>query len=75
MVVVLTRRSGGTNLTLSLIEQNRVSPFVSSRKKLLKGIPMSLVDFFTFDQPTCEHQYVFLPMNSWISAVMGCGCC
>jgi mannose-6-phosphate isomerase-like protein (cupin superfamily) len=54
-----TRRSGVTNATISLIEQNRVSPSVSSLKKLLEGIPMSLADFFTFDQPPREHQYVF----------------
>ena len=55
----LARRSGVTNATISLIEQNRVSPSVSSLKKLLEGIPMSLADFFTFDQPPREHQYVF----------------
>ncbi len=52
----LARRSGVTNATISLIEQNRVSPSVSSLKKLLEGIPMSLADFFTFDQPPREHQ-------------------
>ena len=55
----LARRSGLTNSTISQIEQNRVSPSVSSLKKLLEGIPMSLADFFTFDQPPREHQYVF----------------
>ena len=55
----LARRSGITNATISMIEQNRVSPSVSSLKKLLEGIPMSLADFFTFDQPPREHQYVF----------------
>jgi mannose-6-phosphate isomerase-like protein (cupin superfamily) len=34
---------------ISLIEQNRVSPSVSSLKKVLDGIPMSLADFFTLD--------------------------
>ena len=37
----LARRSGLTNSTISQIEQNRVSPSVSSLKKLLEGIPMS----------------------------------
>jgi mannose-6-phosphate isomerase-like protein (cupin superfamily) len=32
-----------------LIEQNRVSPSVSSLKKVLDGIPMGLADFFTLD--------------------------
>lgn len=35
----LARRSGVTNATISLIEQNRVSPSISSLKKLLEGIP------------------------------------
>jgi transcriptional regulator with XRE-family HTH domain len=55
----LARRSGVTNATISLIEQNRVSPSISSLKKLLEGIPMTLADFFTFDQPPGQDQYVF----------------
>ena len=35
--------------SISLIEQNRVSPSVSSLKKVLDGIPMALADFFTLD--------------------------
>ncbi len=38
-----------TNGTISLIEQNRVSPSVSSLKKVLDGVPMSLAEFFTLD--------------------------
>ena len=45
----LARRAGVTNGLISLIEQNRVSPSVSSLKKVLDGIPMSLADFFTMD--------------------------
>uniref|UniRef100_UPI0035710CE7 cupin domain-containing protein n=1 Tax=Leeia speluncae TaxID=2884804 RepID=UPI0035710CE7 len=45
----LAKRAGVTNGTISLIEQNRVSPSVSSLKKVLEGIPMSLAEFFTFD--------------------------
>jgi transcriptional regulator with XRE-family HTH domain len=55
----LARRSGVTNATISLIEQNRVSPSISSLKKLLEGFPMSLSDFFTFDEPPREERYVF----------------
>ncbi|WP_213879302.1 cupin domain-containing protein [Pseudomonas sp. dw_358] len=55
----LARRSGVTNATISLIEQNRVSPSVSSLKKLLEGIPMSLADFFSFDAPPQQEPYVF----------------
>jgi transcriptional regulator with XRE-family HTH domain len=43
----LAKRAGVTNGLISLIEQNRVSPSVSSLKKVLDGIPMALADFFT----------------------------
>lgn len=42
-----------------MVEQNCVSPSISSLKKQLEGIPMSLVGVFTFDQPPRVHQYVF----------------
>jgi transcriptional regulator with XRE-family HTH domain len=45
----LAKRVGVTNSTISLIEQNRVSPSVSSLKKVLDGLPMSLAEFFTFE--------------------------
>lgn len=45
----LAKRAGVTNGTISLIEQNRVSPSVGSLKKLLESIPMSLAEFFTFE--------------------------
>lgn len=45
----LAKRAGVTNGMISLIEQNRVSPSISSLKKVLEGIPMSLADFFTMD--------------------------
>jgi transcriptional regulator with XRE-family HTH domain len=45
----LAKRAGVTNGTISLIEQNRVSPSVSSLRKVLSGIPMSLGEFFTTD--------------------------
>ena len=43
----LARRAGVTNGLISLVEMNRVSPSVSSLKKVLDGIPMSLAEFFT----------------------------
>lgn len=43
----LARRAGVTNGAISLIEQNRVSPSISSLKKILDGVPLSLADFFT----------------------------
>jgi len=45
----LARRAGVTNGLISLIEQNRVSPSVSTLKKVLDGVPMSLAEFFTLD--------------------------
>lgn len=45
----LARRAGVTNGAISLIEQNRVSPSISSLKKILDGIPLSLVEFFTLN--------------------------
>jgi len=45
----LAKRAGVTNSTISLIEQNRVSPSVGSLRKVLDGLPMTMADFFTFD--------------------------
>lgn len=45
----LAKRVNLTNSTISMIEQNRVSPSVSSLKKILSGIPMTVTEFFTID--------------------------
>ena len=45
----LAKRAGVTNSTISMIEKNSVSPSISSLKKVLGGIPMSLVEFFSTD--------------------------
>ncbi|MEZ8142151.1 XRE family transcriptional regulator [Enterovibrio norvegicus FF-33] len=45
----LAKRAGVTNSTISMIEKNSVSPSVSSLKKVLSGIPLSLVEFFSAD--------------------------
>lgn len=42
----VAKRAGVTNGTISLIEQNRVSPSVSSLKKVLEGMSLSLAEFF-----------------------------
>jgi transcriptional regulator with XRE-family HTH domain len=55
----LAKRAGVTNGLISLIEQNRVSPSVSSLKKVLDGIPMALADFFTLELG--GHPQVFFP--------------
>ncbi|RQO75900.1 XRE family transcriptional regulator [Aquitalea sp. FJL05] len=61
----LAKRAGVTNGTISLIEQNRVSPSISSLKKVLEGLPMTLAEFFTFDvepqQPRVFYQAKELP--------------
>ena len=38
----LAKRAGVTNSSVSMIEQGRVSPSISSLEKLLKNIPMTL---------------------------------
>lgn len=45
----LAKRAGVTNSTISMIEKNSVSPSISSLKKVLGGIPLSLVEFFSPD--------------------------
>ncbi|WP_215843404.1 cupin domain-containing protein [Acidithiobacillus montserratensis] len=50
----LARRAGVTNGAISLIEQNRVSPSISSLKKILDGLPMSIAEFFTLDLITSD---------------------
>ncbi len=45
----LAKRAGVTNSTISMIEKNSVSPSISSLKKVLAGIPMSLVEFFSIE--------------------------
>jgi transcriptional regulator with XRE-family HTH domain len=47
----LAKRAGVTNGTISLIEQNRVSPTIASLKKVLGGLPIALADFFSDDLP------------------------
>lgn len=42
----LAKRAGVTNSTISLIEQNSVSPSVSSLKKILDAMPVSISEFF-----------------------------
>src|SRR3546814_19524721 len=50
----LAKRVNVTNSTISLIEQNKVSPSISSLKKVLDGIPISLAEFFTLDMESGE---------------------
>ena len=56
----LAKRAGVTNSTISMIEKNSVSPSISSLKKVLAGIPMSLVEFFSLDvEPDNQAQVVY----------------
>jgi transcriptional regulator with XRE-family HTH domain len=55
----LAGRAGVTNSTISLIEQNKVSPSVGSLKKVLDGLPMSLGDFFTMGEEASQDEVVF----------------
>ena len=43
----LARRAEMTNSTLSMIEQGKVSPSISSLEKILLAFPMSLQEFFS----------------------------
>jgi len=54
----LAKRAGVTNSTISMIEKNSVSPSISSLKKVLNGIPMSLVEFFANDDNAEKTQQV-----------------
>ncbi|QJQ94458.1 MULTISPECIES: cupin domain-containing protein [Halomonadaceae] len=46
----LAKRAGVTNSTISLIEQNSVSPSVSSLKKILDALPVSISEFFAGEE-------------------------
>lgn len=54
----LAKRVGVTNSTISMIEKNSVSPSVSSLKKVLSGIPISIGDFFILDFESMEPESV-----------------
>ncbi len=54
----LAKRAGVTNSTISMIEKNGVSPSVSSLKKVLAGIPISIGDFFTLDLDSMQPEQV-----------------
>lgn len=53
----LAQRAGVTNGTISLIEQNRCSPSVSSLRKVLQGLPMTLAAFFSQDMPPSDQVF------------------
>lgn len=53
----LARLSGVNNGTISLIEQNKISPSVSSLKRLLDTVSMSLGEFFGDENPAAEKRF------------------
>lgn len=54
----LARKSGVTNGLISQIEQNQTNPTISSLKRILDAIPMSLSEFFA-DDTTNEPRIFF----------------
>ena len=63
----LARKASVTNGIISLIEQNRTSPSVSTLKKILDAFPISLSDFFTFEL-AIQDKIVYSSRNWWRSA-------
>ncbi|MDO7674089.1 MAG: helix-turn-helix domain-containing protein, partial [Reinekea forsetii] len=58
----LAKRAGVTNSTISMIEKNNVSPSVSSLRKVLSGLPMTLLEFFdTDDKDNNDLPVVYTP--------------
>jgi len=45
----LAAKAGVTSGTISMVEQNRISPSISSLKKILQAMRMTLSDFFSAD--------------------------
>lgn len=64
----LARRSGVANATISLVEQNRVSPSLSSLKKILDGVPMTLAEFFTLSTAPRESAFLHRDQQPTICA-------
>ncbi|PWC42842.1 MULTISPECIES: cupin domain-containing protein [unclassified Azospirillum] len=71
----LAQRAGVTNGTISLIEQNRCSPSISSMRKVLQGIPMTLAEFFSTDLPPQEQIFFkkeeLIELSSMLSGRIG----
>jgi transcriptional regulator with XRE-family HTH domain len=55
----LAKRAGVTNSTISLIEQDKVSPSISSLKKVLDGFPMTMAEFFTMNVTVGRENIIF----------------
>ncbi|MDP5306947.1 cupin domain-containing protein [Paracoccus spongiarum] len=59
----LASRAGVTNGLISMIEQNKISPSVANLKKILDGMAISMVDFFTeaAEEPQTFWRHADLP--------------
>ncbi|MEZ5767162.1 MAG: cupin domain-containing protein [Paracoccaceae bacterium] len=55
----LAARAGMTNGAISMIEQDKTSPSVSSLKRILDGIPMSLSQFFGEVEERSDAKYFY----------------
>ncbi|ABE59438.1 MULTISPECIES: cupin domain-containing protein [Chromohalobacter] len=55
----LAKRAGVTNSTISLIEQNNVSPSVSSLKKILDAMPVSISEFFAGEETSPQEKFFY----------------
>jgi len=55
----LASRAGLTNGAISLIEQNKTSPTVSSLKRLLDGIPITMSEFFSEFEDAGEPKFFY----------------
>ncbi|MCB1358369.1 MAG: cupin domain-containing protein [Maritimibacter sp.] len=55
----LAARAGMTNGAISMIEQDKTSPSVSSLKRILDGIPMPLSQFFGEVEERSEAKYFY----------------
>ena len=56
----LAKRTGVSNASISLIEQNRSSPSVGLLKKILDGVPIALSEFFSL-AATPQRRVFFAP--------------
>ncbi|OWY09655.1 hypothetical protein B6V74_06455 [Thioclava sp. F42-5] len=55
----LAQRSGVTNGLVSLIERNKTSPSITSLRKILEILEMTLAEFFDSDTPSEPGKFVF----------------
>lgn len=67
----LAKRAGVTNSTISMIEKNSVSPSVSSLKKVLSGIPMSLMEFFGSEDSAQIETPVVYTQEEFLDSAVG----